>query len=125
MTGKAERVQGFRGSGVQGFIRFMRFIWFIWFIVQAFFCGRFDFLRNVPPGQVHDHEFALGRAVGQQVPAAVAQAHVGRLPGRKQVCLYVLDGSVIRTLAFFRDEAKAHEALGLIDGIARTRGFVE
>jgi hypothetical protein len=41
--------------------------------------------------------------------------HVGELPGRKQACLYVQEGSVIRTLAFFATEEKAREALEMLD----------
>jgi hypothetical protein len=45
--------------------------------------------------------------------------YVGHLPGRKQACLYVLDGSTIRTLAFFADDEKASEALDMLDQIAQ------
>ena len=41
--------------------------------------------------------------------------HIGELPGRKSVCLYEIDGSVIRTLAFFKDVDKARRALQLLD----------
>lgn len=51
--------------------------------------------------------------------------HVGELPGRKQTCLYVLDGSTIRTLAFFADDAKASEALDMLDKIAKSTGVIE
>jgi hypothetical protein len=50
--------------------------------------------------------------------------HVGELPGRKQRCLYVLDGSTIRTLAFFADEAKAREAMDMLDRIANATGVL-
>jgi H2-forming N5,N10-methylenetetrahydromethanopterin dehydrogenase-like enzyme len=45
--------------------------------------------------------------------------HVGGLPGRKQTCLYVQDGSTIRTLAFFATEEKAVEALEMLDRLAK------
>jgi hypothetical protein len=41
--------------------------------------------------------------------------HVGRLPGRKSICLYERDGSAIRTLAFFRSDEDAQRALRAID----------
>lgn len=44
--------------------------------------------------------------------------HIGPLPGRKSICLYVVDGSVMRTLAFFRSEKEAAEALRWIDWLA-------
>jgi hypothetical protein len=50
--------------------------------------------------------------------------HVGELPGRKQVCLYVLDGATIRTLAFFATEEKATEAMEMLDKIANSTGVI-
>lgn len=44
--------------------------------------------------------------------------HVGPLPGRKSICLYRLDGSVIRPLAYFPDEDKARECLRFLDALA-------
>lgn len=44
--------------------------------------------------------------------------HVGRLPGRKSICLYLIDGSVLTPLAYFRDEEKARLALGWMDALA-------
>jgi hypothetical protein len=43
--------------------------------------------------------------------------HVGPLPGRKSICLYRLDESVIRPLAYFPDEAKARECLQFLDAL--------
>ena len=43
--------------------------------------------------------------------------HIGTLPGRKSVCLYKHEGSVVRTLAYFRDEADAREAMAIFDTI--------
>lgn len=50
--------------------------------------------------------------------------HVGPLPSRKSVCLYVLDGCTIRTLAFFPDEDKAREALAMLSKIANATGVI-
>lgn len=50
--------------------------------------------------------------------------HVGELPGRKQVCLYVMDGSTIRTLAFFKTEEQAGEAIDMLDKIANATGVI-
>ena len=41
--------------------------------------------------------------------------HVGPLPHRKRVALYVLHGSVLRPLAYFRCEADAIDAMEMID----------
>lgn len=46
--------------------------------------------------------------------------HVGPLPGRKSVCLYVMEGTVLRTLAFFKSKAEADAALKLLDLLAMT-----
>lgn len=51
--------------------------------------------------------------------------HVGELPGRKQTCLYVLDGATIRPLAFFSDDEKAREALDMLDKLARASGYFD
>ena len=56
-----------------------------------------------------------GYAVGDK------QLHIGRLPGRKQVCLYIQNGGSIYTVAFFKTEAIARETLLLLDGIAQGR----
>lgn len=47
--------------------------------------------------------------------------HVGHLPGRKQICLYEIEGGVIRTLAFFKTEEKARKALDYLDALAAWR----
>lgn len=44
--------------------------------------------------------------------------HVGPLPGRKSVCLYRLDGTTIKPLAYFADEERAYAALEVITAIA-------
>lgn len=41
--------------------------------------------------------------------------HIGPLPGRKSVCLYVIKGSVLTPLAYFRNEEAAERALALLD----------
>ncbi len=41
--------------------------------------------------------------------------HVGKLPDRKSMVLYILDGSVLTPLAYFRDEDKARQCLDLLD----------
>lgn len=43
--------------------------------------------------------------------------HVGPLPGRKSVCLYSVNGSVLSVHAYFRSEDAAREALGVLDGL--------
>lgn len=34
---------------------------------------------------------------------------IGRMPGRKQICLYLREAGLITPVAFFRDEAHADE----------------
>lgn len=41
--------------------------------------------------------------------------YIGRLPGRKSICLYTVEGSVLRTHAFFKNEEDAKEVLQLLD----------
>ncbi len=41
--------------------------------------------------------------------------HIGKLPNRKQVCLYIIEGSVLEPLAYFRTEESARRALALIE----------
>lgn len=41
--------------------------------------------------------------------------HIGRLPGRKSICLYISDGSVVTPVAYFRDEEGARRALDLLN----------
>lgn len=50
--------------------------------------------------------------------------HIGELPDRKQHALYVLDGNVIRPLAFFPTEPQAREALEMLDKIAHATGVL-
>lgn len=47
--------------------------------------------------------------------------HVGPLPGRKSICLYSIDGSVIRTHAFFRDEQDARDAMVVLESLILPR----
>jgi hypothetical protein len=50
---------------------------------------------------------------------SVPALHIGRLPGRKSVCLYMQHNGVIDTLAFFRDETTAKQALIILDQLMR------
>ena len=43
--------------------------------------------------------------------------HIGRLPGRKSLCLYVVQGAVLGVLAYFANEKRARLALDTIDEI--------
>lgn len=40
--------------------------------------------------------------------------HIGKLPGRKRIALYIVDGSVLTPLAYFRDQEAAETAFALI-----------
>jgi hypothetical protein len=46
--------------------------------------------------------------------------HVGHLPGRKSVCLYTMEGSVLKVRAYFRSEQDAREFLEALDSLATT-----
>ena len=41
--------------------------------------------------------------------------HIGYLPGRKSVCLYVVRGGRLDVLAYFRNEQAAWHALATLD----------
>ena len=43
--------------------------------------------------------------------------HIGPMPGRKGIALYVIDGNVGDPLAYFRNEAAAIRALAMLDSI--------
>jgi hypothetical protein len=55
--------------------------------------------------------------------------HVGRMPGRKSVCLYIARrnqhengiGCEVEPLAYFRSDEAAREALALLDHLIPTR----
>lgn len=42
--------------------------------------------------------------------------HVGKLPGRKQFCIYYVDGSTLMSVGFIRDE---QDAVDFIDALNR------
>lgn len=41
--------------------------------------------------------------------------HVGPLPGRRSICVYLIEGSVMRTVAFARDEDDARRLVSFLD----------
>ena len=45
--------------------------------------------------------------------------HVGRLPGRKSVALYALNGSVLDVLAYFKSQTAAERALDILDRLIK------
>lgn len=51
--------------------------------------------------------------------------HVGPLPGRKQICLYFHEGSVIHAVAFFKTEDHAREVLQWLDTLAASRFVID
>ena len=65
--------------------------------------------------------FAIQRD-GKQIGPAL---HVGYLPGRKSPCLYEIDGSVVRSLAFFRSHDDAERAHRLLEHVTRTKRWAE
>ena len=62
------------------------------------------------------HGFSLQSPTGQ-VGAAL---YIGRIPGRKQFCLYESPGPI---LAYFRNEAMARRALEALDRFIPTPGY--
>jgi hypothetical protein len=51
-------------------------------------------------------------------PSMQGSIHVGELPGRKQLCLYEEEGSIIRVLAFFKTPEQAQKTLDYLDALA-------
>lgn len=47
--------------------------------------------------------------------------HVGPLPTRKSVALYLIQGSVMHVLAYFRDETEARRCLAFLDDVLSPR----
>lgn len=43
--------------------------------------------------------------------------HIGPLPTRKSIALYLIQGSVMHVLAYFRDEDEARRLLSFLDGM--------
>ena len=54
------------------------------------------------------------------LPSNPRSLHVGHLPGRKSVCLYSVNGSVLTVLAYFRNEDTAVRTMRLIDELCGT-----
>lgn len=48
-----------------------------------------------------------------------AALHIGPLPGRKSICLYSINGSVMKVHAYFRSKDEAWAALELLDELMR------
>lgn len=46
--------------------------------------------------------------------------HIGPLPGRKQIAIYLVDGCTGTPAGYFRDEESARLVMGFIDGIVDT-----
>lgn len=60
------------------------------------------------------HGWSRGLSSGQKTGRAL---HIGPLPGRKSLVMYVHDGSVVRALAYFRNYQDAALALDVLDEI--------
>lgn len=58
------------------------------------------------------HGWSLGRTTNEAF-------HIGRLPGRKRVALYLEYGSGFRPLAYFENEKDAQMVVEFIDKLAR------
>lgn len=52
---------------------------------------------------------------GWRTPAGTL--HIGPLPQRKSVCLYLIQGSVMSVKAYFRDEDSARELMSFLDEV--------
>lgn len=51
--------------------------------------------------------------------------NVGKLWGRKRICLYEVNGSIVTPLAYFLDEESAKIALDMIDAIMRAKLYID
>lgn len=56
----------------------------------------------------------LANLDGESISPAL---HIGELPGRKRIALYVVDGGALTPLAYFRDREAAETAWALIERI--------
>lgn len=67
------------------------------------------------------HGYSIVEAFSDHCGKEKVSLHVGRLPGRKQLCLYGHNGSpsVINVYAFFPTEAKAVETLAILDRLMK------
>lgn len=45
--------------------------------------------------------------------------HIGPLPGRKSICVYTIQGSVLHVHAYARSEDEARALLAFLDGVLR------
>lgn len=63
----------------------------------------FDGIELIQKDTALDTEHALG---------------IGRMPGRKQVCLYLREGASITPVAFFKDPEHAKQVMGWLQALA-------
>ena len=55
---------------------------------------------------------------GYESITAEKSIYIGNLPGRKQVCLYVVDAGILDVLAYFKTHEKAQQALNWLDTLS-------
>lgn len=53
----------------------------------------------------------MGSEVSSAINKTAPKLYIGEMPGRKRPCLCVVDGSVIYTSAYFRNEEEAERFL--------------
>ena len=58
---------------------------------------------------------------GRTDDAECAQIHIGPIPGAKSIALYLQRGSKLLPCAYFKDEARAREALKALDALLERR----
>lgn len=70
----------------------------------------------------------MGKEISSTVNKTAPKLYIGPVPERKSIALCVVDGSVIHTCAYFRDEAEAErflDAFRQINGMPSRRGIDE
>lgn len=70
----------------------------------------------------------IGKEISSVINKTAPKLYIGPMPERKKVALCVMDGSVIYTCAYFRDEAEAErflDAFRQITGMPGRRGIDE
>ena len=59
---------------------------------------------------------------GWRIKEGAQELHIGHLPGRKQICLYIINGNIISVLAFFKKPRLATLTLEILDKFILSKG---
>lgn len=56
----------------------------------------------------------MGIQISSNINKTAPQVYIGQMPGRKRLCLCVIEGSVIYTSAYFRNEEEAERFINAL-----------